>query len=496
MPAYVLAAAAGSRIQKYVVGVAILSVVVPLVFRGMVKLERSGRQAELVTVIFALLLLEGAAWEQTVVPIGPFHPVIAHQSFRDYEILIPMALAARVWVRGLPRRIGATGVAMAMWSFWYTTAAIVGLIRGNNPYEILFEVKAVVYVGGSFALAAGIPAAQYGRRRGLLALVRPFAIIALALVLIYESKASVNIPIPSLRVHGLTNVGADVASLFGLLAVFLLVTELCRRKRTVIGLLALPVLLISVIVAGQRAALLGLAVSLLVVLLASLSPTARRRMRITFAETIIGVVTLLFVLALTLTTGAIVSGKQPSVPFANKLHTTFYSTGKAQSASSRVSQYDAARKVIAEQPILGTGLARTITYYDVGTQQVLVSPLTHDIATDLLLRSGVVGLLLFAASVGLSLAGGIKAWRKHPDPAVAAIGLACVAIGAGLLAKGLVESIFEKYRLAMALGLVLGMARSAATSMTARGAPAPVTDSNEASDPEWMPIPAGVSRRT
>jgi predicted transcriptional regulator len=35
---------------------------------------------------------------------------------------------------------------------------------------------------------------------------------------------------------------------------------------------------------------------------------------------------------------------------------------------------------------------------------------------------------------------------------------------AGLLAKGLVESIFEKYRVATLLGLTLGMLRAMATS--------------------------------
>jgi hypothetical protein len=46
--------------------------------------------------------------------------------------------------------------------------------------------------------------------------------------------------------------------------------------------------------------------------------------------------------------------------------------------------------------------------------------------------------------------------------------LACTALVLGLVAKGLVESIFEKYRLAILVGLLLGMMHSAALSLAVR----------------------------
>jgi cation transporter-like permease len=47
---------------------------------------------------------------------------------------------------------------------------------------------------------------------------------------------------------------------------------------------------------------------------------------------------------------------------------------------------------------------------------------------------------------------------------VAVLALALVAVVVGFVAKGMVESIFEKYRLATMLGLSLGMLRGAVTS--------------------------------
>lgn len=64
--------------------------------------------------------------------------------------------------------------------------------------------------------------------------------------------------------------------------------------------------------------------------------------------------------------------------------------------------------------------------------------------------------MLFLLAVGFSLGDGLRAWRRHADGGAAALALGCVAVVAGLLAKGMVESLFEKFRLATLLGLLLG----------------------------------------
>ena len=74
---------------------------------------------------------------------------------------------------------------------------------------------------------------------------------------------------------------------------------------------------------------------------------------------------------------------------------------------------------------------------------------------------------MFLAAIGSVLNAGILVWRKHLRSEVAALALAASACLVGLLARGLVESIFEKYRLAVGLGVLIGLVLSARTSLDA-----------------------------
>ena len=85
-----------------------------------------------------------------------------------------------------------------------------------------------------------------------------------------------------------------------------------------------------------------------------------------------------------------------------------------------------------------------------------MTDVTENIGLDLWMRSGLIGLGLFVLALFFSLFDGLQAWRLHPDRMVAVLALALVAVVVGFVAKGMVESIFEKYRLATMLGLSLG----------------------------------------
>lgn len=90
--------------------------------------------------------------------------------------------------------------------------------------------------------------------------------------------------------------------------------------------------------------------------------------------------------------------------------------------------------------------------------------MTHNIGGDLLLRMGVAGLALFVLAMSVAIAQGLRFWRRANDPLAAALALGLVAAVVGWLSKAMVESMFEKYRLAVLLGLLLGMLRSAVTT--------------------------------
>jgi O-antigen ligase len=145
-----------------------------------------------------------------------------------------------------------------------------------------------------------------------------------------------------------------------------------------------------------------------------------------------------------------------ALPLAS-LTTPFTNRAKQLSGEDRVYQWRKARVLIAARPVFGYGLGFTYVTWDPGYYTFRVNFLTHNIVGDLLLRTGVVGLILFLIPVALALGLCLRGWRELFDPRMAAITLGAGAAVTGLLAKGLFESIFEKYRLALFLAILVGV---------------------------------------
>jgi O-antigen ligase len=219
-----------------------------------------------------------------------------------------------------------------------------------------------------------------------------------------------------------------------------------------IALAALPMVL-SVFSATQRAAMLGLAASLVGVIIAALGPTWRRRLR-TPPTTVFLALVVLASLAIGFALVEVRKGER--LPVATAYEETFQATGKQQSADVRLLLWREADSLFKERPALGWGLGVPFEVRVPLTNLVIDSGF-HNIVYDLLTRTGLVGLALFSLATGLSLREGIVAWRRHADARVAALALAAV-IGVGsLLTKGMFEDVFEKHRLATLGGMLFGV---------------------------------------
>ena len=141
-------------------------------FLRFVRLERQGRGATVLVTVFALILVESALYpDPSLVPAGLFHPGGGSLSFRLQDVVIPLALLARVLARGLPRRLELA--AMLWWSFlfWLALQTVVGLANGNPASQATFEAKAIEYLA-LMALAAGVPLREYVEGDGFDRLVR------------------------------------------------------------------------------------------------------------------------------------------------------------------------------------------------------------------------------------------------------------------------------------------------------------------------------------
>jgi O-antigen ligase len=129
---------------------------------------------------------------------------------------------------------------------------------------------------------------------------------------------------------------------------------------------------------------------------------------------------------------------------------TFGGVGNYEAVQSRIFQWHRAMAIIEEAPWLGHGLGAQYVTYEYGIGGYAMTGITHNVAFDMLIAFGVplglvvVGFLLYGTLRGL--------WPAH-DVTVRV----SAAIGMGLLAKGLVESILDKPRLELMLAFLMAV---------------------------------------
>lgn len=432
-----------------------------LLLMWLVRASRSLAGQELIaSLLVALLVIDGCLYEnQDHVPNGLFHPHLGSLSFRIFDVLVPLALLARVIARPAPRPIPLQGLFWAAFLVWILFAAIEGAMGGNPKDFLTYEAKVIIYLG-TFVLVSAVPAKRWLESRPMRRVVLMSSALAAYLLVANESHVQLNLNLPLIPLSGFGVMGTDAATIFATLGLITLAVGACSdryRLRTL--LVALP-LLAAPVVAGQRAALVGLAAALAVLAVAGFFGRAWIRVKAVEVGIMLAVVLAVFTAVIVI--NAMGSSKAP-FPFVQQIQATFGSRGKQLSASDRINQWTQARALIASRPWFGWGLGKTYEYYSPGFFQFMTTDLTHNIALDLLVRTGIVGLALFLLAVASSVWDCILAAVSAVDGRVAAFAMACGAVIIGLFAKGMFESIFEKYRLAVLLGVLAGVSVSFAT---------------------------------
>ncbi len=442
-----------------------------LLFR---RLEQRGRGVVVVLTVLSVAIADAVLYADTTAGFerSIFHPDFLGQSFRLTQLVVPLALMARLSVRGWPKRIDTSAPLWLAFFAWVGVSTAAGLLEGHDAGLALRQTAIVVHVGGGLALAASVPVWDYVTGSTVPRFIQGCAVAAAALFAWDTFGVPVSTTaIPDLPLVEFGRYGADAATLFSSVGVVGLVLAVSRPKGSphrVALFVSSILLLLSHLASAQRAARLGLYVILILLLLVCCTPTARRRIRVTATQVaVVTAAVLAALLAVIFTTTVLDATQMPD----EDPYVVGEGTGPALGANtrqgsiqSRFNQWQIAVQEIGEAPFLGHGLGAEISYYEVAERGVVTSDITHNIVLDLLLRTGLVGLVLAASAVVVAWWRGILTWRWHPDNRVAAWAIAAVTLSAGLLAKGLVESIFEKHRLALLLGIALGLAISAASS--------------------------------
>jgi O-antigen ligase len=450
-------------------GILVIGAVVVAVVKLFIRWEREGKEHLAPLVLIGLLVVEATIYaDQNTLPRGLFHPGSGSTQLRLPEIYITLALLARLIARGRPKRIGLPAGLWLAFGAWLVVGIVEGELYHNAFSQNLYEAKDILYVVGAYALAAGVPLRRYLDSGDLLKLGWLTVACASVVDVMTIGGLSINTNLPLLPLQNFGTVGAETAALCIAVGIMCFIPRMLAGPVRLRDFLALVPALGAVVLANQRAVLVNVAIVVAVLVLVPLfghRKSVSRRPHVTSGHVLLALLAIIAVVIAVLVVPAAVDQKPVRVPLATTFQNLFHSEGKAESAQDRLNLASEAEKLIPQHPIIGWGLGVEFPFYEAGTRAVQQTAYAHDIALDLLLRLGLIGLLLFFFAFLASFIGGVQVWRRHPDPMVAGLALALLAVLAGLLATGFLEPFLDEYRLATLFGVSLGILRACVTSM-------------------------------
>jgi O-antigen ligase len=433
-------------------------------------LQSRGQSAAIVGIVFAIVLLEAVIYsDQVHVPTGLFHPQYRKQTFRLVDILVPVAILVCL----LRPRFAPTSPVVLVWLaflVWLGTAGVVGAYEGNPLSIVAFQGKAIIYLS-AFLIAASVPIEQYLAPGRLERYLGAAAGMALFITLTDLAGVAVTKNLPLLPLEDFGVMGSDAATMFSGLGVIALAVGLLddsRRSHRMRLLASAAVLLATPAFADQRAAFIALGLAVVIVVAGLL--ISRRTITVKPVEAMLAAIAVVGLLLIS-TVPAVLANKPVKLPLQDQLTNTFGSYEEVLTTQDRVNQWTQARPLILDRPIYGHGLGAQYVFWNQGFYEFTQTDLTHNIFVDLLLRSGAVGLGLFLLAFVVTSGALARAWWSARSNRAAAFALGVGAAVIGLVGKGMAESIFEKYRLAIVLGLGIGVMIAAAQPLR-DGAPA------------------------
>jgi O-antigen ligase len=455
------------------------------VFLFGVRRLRAGRELSLVLLIVTLLLGESFVYsDPNLVPLSVVHPAFGGANVRLMDLVAFAGLFAVIRVRGLPRYFSTAALLWILTGVWYVTAAIFGHTAHDSSTLMLFQVKTVLHICALYAVAAVVPREQWLSRQ-MRRYLYGVSIITTVMMALSQAHVRFTLTIPALPLDAFGSLGSDAATVLAALGMIALALACTAQQQRVLLLVAAGPLFVCTVAADQRAAVIGAAVALTVFLLCL--PARRGVLTVRGGEVFLLLLALVAVVLTPIVVQA-ARGGHGSVPLASSASYIQGSQEKQLSSQGRLNQWRKVIPLIKNEPIFGHGLGATFEYYEPGPEEVIVSELTHNLILDMLYRTGVVGLALISLAFGASIATGWRLWRKATtEPAYATLALAISAMLVGWIAKGMAESLFEKYRLALLLGLLLGLIESLRTGAV----PEPIVDGGlqvPSKTPERQPV--------
>lgn len=426
--------------------------------------EGTGDRLAAVHLVLVVLVVDASLFPAGGSSTGVFVLPVNDRTTNVLLLLVPLLLVMR-WSTGRDS-LGVTTLGLAWTAFlsWMLIEGAAGQLADSGTASVLEQVKGLTALAATAWLVAGTPAPDLAGPRGIRRVVWWAAPLAVAVTVTSKAGVSLNGSYGVFTGVDTGQLGADAATIFACLGLLGLAITLGSEIGQRDGLLPSVVLLVVPVFSGQRASVLGLVAGLAALLAWVLIGEGRHVLRLRAPER--GAILLTVLAAAALLAGAQAAGHGFD-PSKTTVVTSFTSAGKVDSAVSRLDQWRVASDLVRQHPVLGWGLGKQYDYVEQiqGVPPSLVrSDLTHDIFLDVTLRAGAVGLVLLVVALCVAVAVGIRRQRRPRERVVSALGAAGAAVLVELTVRGAVESIFEKQRLVLLLGLTLGLIASTARS--------------------------------
>ena len=437
-----------------------------LVFLVFLRWEASGQQLKVLQTVLLVLIADCVLFPSYGSSNGVFQPVVAGRSIDLPSLLAVVGVAARLTVRRPPPLLRPAGVLWTFFLLWMVAAGVRGLLGGNDQQTAMNQLLMVIHIGVIGGLAATTPTSQLTGRTG----IPRMALIAAPVALLncvtdiagLGWYGSLVLFTPSFG-----QMGADAATAFVSLGLLAVALALVRPVGERAGLVPGALLFTTPLVGSQRAAFLGLGAGLLVLAAGVLLQGRTRPFRLYGGEVVIALVLVACSVAAVAVLSTLTGRVQAAEAVSEQATRTFASTAKQQSAESRRNQWSRAYELAEQAPLSGHGLGVTYVYFEVGPDELRRSRITHNMLLDVGIRAGLVGVLLLVGAVVATGLDGAGVARSRAGPATRALALGALAVLGGLLAKGAVESLFDKHRLSVLLGITIGLVAASRTTASA-----------------------------
>ena len=435
-------------------------------------LEREGNDQRVPLVLLGLLVIEATLYfDPNSVPRGIFHPGSGTTQLRLPEIYITLALVARLVARGKPTRIGLPAGLWLAFGAWMVVGAVEGELYHNSFSQNTYEAKDHPVHRGGLHVGRGSADSSVPRQRRSAQARQSVRWVRDGARPHDDPSHHRQHPFAAAPATGFRNNRSETAALFLGIGAMCFLVRLASGPARIRDVLALVPLVASVVLSNQRAVLVNLAVVVAVIVVALFVGHRHgiaRRFHVGSGQVVLTLLAVVAVFIAMVIVPAVVDQQPVKVPLAPRFQSLFHNEAKAESAQDRLNLASEAESLIPQHLFIGWGLGVEFQFYETGTRQVQTIAYAHDIVLDLWLRLGLIGLLLFVAALWASLSDGLKAWRRHPEPATAALALATVAVIAGLLATALLEPLIDEYRFVTLLGVALGILRAASRPWAGR----------------------------